>query len=174
MNFALFEALSPQEASEHLQGFLETEGAAVELLRASIEPSGVVMDFSVASLPSVLRWILGNIRIVRIPVPATEPEWIREAHKDGLIDFDEESKYWILRAAYYLGESFVRGYPSLRWTTGNPEYIEKNLPVVAGFHSGTEMAPMMIVENLFGRILGDAVPTTDIDTAIRAWANDAA
>jgi hypothetical protein len=174
MNFALFDAMSPEEAREHLQGFLATESVATEALTAGAKQGGVLADFSVGSLPSVLRWIMGNVRIVRVPVPATEPEWIRDWHKDGLIDFDEESKYWMLRAAYYLGECFVRSYPSLRWGIGDPEYIEKNMPVVAGFLSGTEMAPMMIVENLFSRILGDGAPATDIDTAIRAWATDAA
>jgi hypothetical protein len=170
MNFALFETMSTQEAREHLQGFLKTEGAAIESLRAGVEQSEAALDFSVVSLPSVLRWIMGKVRIVRVPIPATEPEWVRDWHKDGLIDFDEESKYWILRAAYYMGECFVRNCPSLRWTIGDPEYIEKNMPVVAGFRSGKEMAPTMIVENLFSRILGDAAPATAIDTAVRAWA----
>lgn len=173
MNFELFETMSPQEAREHLQGFLETESAAVESLRAGAEQSGVEMNFSIDSLPSVLRWIIGKVQIVRVPVPESEPEWVRSFHKDGLIDFDEESKYWILRAAYYLGECFVRNYPSLQWTTGDPEYIEKNMPVVAGFRNGDEMAPMMIVENLFLRILGDSAPITSIDTAIETWMKDA-
>jgi hypothetical protein len=172
MNFALFEAMDQQEAHEHLRGFLETERAAVDSLRGDAERRGVPLDFSIASLPSILRWFLGRVRIVRVPVPTTEPEWIRDWHKDGLIDFDKESKYWILRAAYYLGECFVHSCSSLRWATGDPEYVEKNMPVVAGFRSGKEMAPMVVVENLFSRILGDGAPSDDIDTAISAWARD--
>lgn len=174
MKFPLFEAMTPQEAREYLRGFLETESVALEAQRAGAEQSGVSMDFTVASLPSILRWIMGKVRIMRVPVPASEPDWIQEWHKSGLIDFDEESKYWILRGAYYLGECFVRSYPSLRWGTGDPQYIEKNMPVVIGFRSGTEMAPMMIVENLFSRILGRNGSATDIDRAVTAWVTDAA
>ena len=172
MNFTFFESLSLEGARDHLRGFLDTESAAIEGMRAAAEQAGVAMDDSIASVPHVLKWILKDVRIVRVSVPASEPDWVRQAHADGLIDFDDGSKYLILRAAYYLGQCFVGTCPSLHWTIGNPDYIEKNMPVVAGFESGTEMAPMMVVQNLFARILGDNAPITDIDRAVAAWGND--
>ncbi len=131
------------------------------------------MDYSIASVPDALKWILKDVRIVRVPVPPSEPDWIRQAHKDGLVEFDEASKYPVLRAAYYLGESFVRAYPALYWTIGDPGYLQKNMPVVARFESGKEMAPIMIVENLSCRIFGRGAPVTDIDRAVGAWAKNA-
>ncbi|MFC1597667.1 hypothetical protein ACFL5Q_07005 [Planctomycetota bacterium] len=172
MNFAFFESLSVEDARDYLSGFLETESAAIGEMRDAAEQACVAMDHSIASVPHVLKWILKDVQIVRISVPASEPDWVQQAHADGLIDFEEGSKYLILRAAYYMGECFVRACPSLHWTIGDPEYIEKNMPVVAGFRSGTEMAPMMIVGNLFARILGDDAPITDIDRAVATWGND--
>lgn len=169
MNFQLFESMSLSEAQEHLQYFLDTESAAIEAMRLEIEEAGFALDYSIASLAPILKWILKRIKIVRAPVPDTEPDWIRQAHGKGFIDFPEKSKYFILRAAYYLGESFVRTYASLRWATGNPEYVEKNMPVVAGFRFGKELAPMMVVKNVYSRILGDGAPDTHIDTMLETW-----
>ncbi len=36
------------------------------------------------------------------------------------------------------------------------------------------MAPMMVVANLFARILGDGAPVTEIDRAIAAWTGNVA
>ncbi len=108
--------------------------------------------------------------MVRVPVPDTEPKWVRDFHKQGLTEFAEESKVLILRAAYYLGESFTRASGALSWTIGNAELIEKNIPVISGFRSGTEMAPMMVCENVFGRILSGGVPESDVDRMVEAWA----
>ena len=141
MNFEFFESLTLEQARDHLREFIGTESAAWEGMRSAAQHAGVTMDYSVVSLSPFLKWIVQQVQVVRIPVPASEPKWIREAHKDGLIDFEQESKSLILRAAYYLGETFVRSHPSLGWTTGNPEYLEKNMPVVAGFRSGLEMSP---------------------------------
>src|SRR5258708_5397022 len=90
MNFELFDAMTPEEAREHLQGFLNTERVAMDVMVPAAQQAGVRMDHSIHSLPSVLKWILTEIQIVRVPVPATEPEWIRDFHKDGLIDFPDE------------------------------------------------------------------------------------
>ena len=172
MDFEFFESLSPEEAWEFLQGFLETERNALKVMEAAAEQSGIRMDYSVESLPEVLKWILKDVRFMRVPVPASEPEWIRQAHKDGLVEFDEESKYLILRAAFYLGESFVQTYPSLWWTIGDQKYIEQNMPVVAGFRLDLEMAPIMIVENMVRGVFGRGGPWTDVDRAITHWAGD--
>lgn len=169
MNFPFFESLSPEEAREHLQGFLATERVAIKTMETAAEQAGLRMDYSIASVPTILKWIMSQLEIKRVSVPASEPEWIREWHKDGLIDFPEESKYLILRAAYYLGESFVRAHHRLVWTLGNPEYIQKNMPVVAGFRSEKEMAPMMVCKNIFSRIRGDSAPESDIDVMIQSW-----
>jgi hypothetical protein len=172
MNFKLFESMSPIEAQEHLRYFLDTESKAVEAMRPVIEEAGLTLDYSIESLAPILKWILHKVEAVRVPVPETEPDWVRQAHQEGLIEFPDESKYLILRAAFYLGESFVRTYQSLKWTTGNPEFVEKNMPAVSGFQTGVEMAPEMIMENLATRIFGHNAPIEDIDKAISLWVSD--
>jgi hypothetical protein len=43
------------------------------------------------------------------------------------------------------------------------------MPVVAGFRYGKELAPMMIMENLYSRILGDGASDADVDVMIETW-----
>ena len=173
MNFDFFDAMTPEEAKEHLQGFLATESAAIDQLAPAAQKAYVMLDYSLTSLTPFLRWLMTGVSVVRVPVPISEPSWIREAHSEGLIDFEESSKYLVLRGGFYMGETFIRSFPSLRWATGNPQYIEKNMPVVTGFGDEVEMAPVMIVENLFTRILGQSGSVTDLDIAVRSWARHA-
>jgi hypothetical protein len=161
--------MSPEEAREHLQGFLEAERATMDVMVPASAQVGVKMNYSLETLPSVLKWILSNVTIVRVPVPASEPAWVREFHKEGLVDFPEESKYLILRAAFYLGECFVRSNRALSWSVGSTDRVEKNMPVVSGFRHDKEMAPMMVCENVFGAILGDGKPDSAIDTMVDTW-----
>ncbi len=141
----------------------------MEGLTEVAQQSGVVMDYSLTSLKRALKWILSGVKVVRVPVPSTEPEWVREFHKDGLIDFPEESKYLILRAAYYLGECFTRADDKLRWAVGRSDTVEKHMPVVAGFRHEKEIAPMLVCENLIKRVRGYASPEAHIDVMVDTW-----
>jgi hypothetical protein len=172
MNFELFESMTPEEAKDHLEGFLATERVALQQMEPAAKAAGIALDYSLATLPAFLKWLTGHLHIVRVPVPESEPDWVRNYHKDGFITFTDESKYLILRAAYYLGECFVRSNKALRWAVGNPEFIEKNMPVVTGFRFDKELAPMMVCENLFMRILGDGAPSTHFDTMVDSWRTD--
>lgn len=169
MNFSFFESLSIEEAQDHLDGFIKTEALAIEAMRSAAIDANVVIDFSMASLPGFLRWILPNIEVMRIRVPETEPDWIREFHKDGLVEFTEESKYLVLRAAYYLGECFIQTSNRLSWGIGNLDSIEKNMPVVTGFRFKMEMAPLMVCENVYTGILGDGKSPDVMNTMISSW-----
>lgn len=172
MDYKFFDSLSPENARTFLSRFLESERTAIEEMEVGAAAVNLTLDYSTCSLPDVLRWLMTLVRLKTLPVPATEPRWIQQAHKDGLVDFDDDSKTIVLRAAYYLGECFVRANSRLSWKTGDVEYIEKNMPVVAGFRSGSEMAPMMIVENVFLRILGKNAELSDIERAVNTWTND--
>jgi hypothetical protein len=54
----------------------------------------------------------------------------------------------VLRAAYFLGESFAKDYPELHWGRGNRETALQNMPVISGFKGNIEMPPIMVTENL--------------------------
>lgn len=87
-------------------------------------------------------------------------------------DFDEASKSIILAGAYYLGETFVRTFRQLRWATGNTEYLEGNMPVVTLFNHNIEMAPIMVVENMFSRVISGMGEPASIDAAISGRVGD--
>ena len=115
---------------EHLDGCGRTgDGARQKLWSADgLLISGLV--------PEILR----NVRCAVSSGPRHRAQVeLCDFHKQGLTEFAEELKVLILRAAYYLGESFHRRASALSWTIGNAELIEKNIPVISGFRSGTEM-----------------------------------
>jgi hypothetical protein len=174
MDFSFFESLSKQEAEAFLKNYLGVESKAVLEMIAAIEKDNILADFSIQSIPGVLKWLFDKIKTIPKQVDETLPKWIREcdSYLNGLFDFDEPSKVLILRASYYWGECFVRYSDILSWTIGNSETAEQNMPVVAGFVDEIEMAPLLIVENLFLRILADGAPYEDINRAIESWLSD--
>jgi hypothetical protein len=169
MDFQLFESMTPEEAYALLEGFLESERPGVEEIEQLARGEGVYFDYRLATLFGNLKWIYGLVQFTRVPIPDSEPWWIRDFHKDGVIEFHEESRKFVLRAAFYLGQTFVVSNPKLKWTIGNREYIQQNMPVVAGFQKGMEMAAIMVVENVFTRIAGNHGPMSDIDKMIETW-----
>ena len=168
MDYAFFESLTMAEATSYLQRFLAVEKEALEEMKPVAAREGVVLDYSLQSLAHVLKWMVKRVRIRRIPVPEDEPQWIRQAHSEGIMEFDDDSKTVVIRAAYYLGECFSR-LSGMRWTTGNVEYIHKNMPVVAGFQGDDELPPLVVVDNMFARIVGDWASPTRIDSTIQVW-----
>jgi hypothetical protein len=168
MDYQFFHSLTHDEGQMFLIRFRESERLGLESLRPEAAEEAVGFDYSLSTLPGALRWMVRKAHVRRVPLPMEEPAWIRQAHPNGMIEFDDESKATILRAAYYLGECFAR-LPGLRWTTGDVEYLHKNMPVVAGFQLDDQMPPLVIVENLFAQILGDDAPEYDIDATVEVW-----
>jgi hypothetical protein len=169
MDFALIESMTPNEANAILHGFLESEKPAIEAMRVHSCNTDTCLNYRLDTLTESLKWFLRQVKVKNVPVPSTEPSWIQHAHKNGLYEFDEVSKTNVLHAAFYLGESFVQANEKLKWAIGNPEMIQKNMPVVTGFQRGHELAPLMVVENVFLRILGDRVPLTHLDKMVEVW-----
>ncbi len=168
MDYEYFEKLSPREAQEYFDNFLACERIALEQWTPVMQQAGLVVDYSLSSLPSILQWMLGTVHFRRVPIPDSEPDWIKQAYKDGLIEFDEMSRVVILRAAYYMGECFVRTYPFLRWAIGNREYMQKNMPVVTGFKYEKELAVAVVAMNVFSSVLQGG-ETTEFEDLIDVW-----
>ena len=175
MDYAFFESLSIEEAQQFLSRFLETEGRAARDLVLSARQAGLSADFQLGSLVPMLSWIVGEIRTIPVEPDNSLPEWIRgsDSYIHNLFDFDDLSKVLVLRGAYYLGETFIRSCQGLSWTIGNSETAFGNMPVVHGFLGGLEMAPMVILENTFGRILSGRGSKADLEEMVSYWASRA-
>ncbi len=171
MDFAFFESLSVEEAHIFLENYLRVEHQAVEELIAVARADGLNANFSIASIAPVLRWILDQVKTVPREPDETLPSWIREcdSYLQGLIDFDGPSKILVLRASYYLGESFVRHAEVLSWAIGNRKTALQNMPVVTGFQYKKELPPILIIENLFRKILARGAPYEKIEQSIDVW-----
>lgn len=163
--------MSWDDAEDFLRRFIEVESAEVSKLIEMALPREIEADLSLDSLVPVLTWVSLQLSTVRVEPDDDLPVWIREcpSYARGLFEFDEPSKALVLRTAYYLGEVFVRFNRNLKWATGAQETAEKNMPVITGFRSDVEMAPLLVLENLFSRIIADGAPSETIRTAIEYW-----
>ena len=131
------------EAREFLDRFLD-EGAAWAA------GNGAGADYSLASVPAVVAGLEKQVELVEA-TPADAPDWVRDVvaeHGGGFRDFAESSRSCVLRAAYYLGASFVTTYPVLRWELGGQERPEVRQPVVTGFASGEDLVVLRAAETL--------------------------
>jgi hypothetical protein len=150
VKFQFFESLSRKEAEKYLQNFLEVEGEAFEALAAEAAADGLLLDFTLPSLAPLYEWVAKRAAVVpRAPDPALPP-WIRntESYVEGLFDLTPEASSTVMRTAYYLGETFRRQFPRLRWGIGDPSTAEQQQPVVGPFQHGIEMSVILVTENL--------------------------
>jgi hypothetical protein len=168
MDYEFLESLTADEAERFLDEFRKSQSHALEQLRPLAASEGVCLDLSLSTLADGLKWMIKGVRVHRIPVPLEEPWWIRQAHADGLTEFDEDSKTMVLCASYYFGECFAR-LPGLRWSTGNDETLHKHMPVITGFCFGKELPPLVVVSNMFARILGHGDSEAGISETIKVW-----
>lgn len=171
MNFEFFEALSPNEASKFLQNFLEVESRmAIEFVESQWDQN-VGAPYSIESVGGVLWSLVDQVRMIEAKPHEELPSWIQgcSSYARGLVEFDSPSKIFVLRGAHYIGETFVRSYSALSWAVGNIETAEQNMPVVTGFSSGLEMAPILIIENLFMRVVVDDAGPEVINAAVSFW-----
>ena len=142
MDWWFFREQTEDEAREYLARFLD-EGAA------AIAGFGEQADYSLASVPDVVATLRGQVELVEAWPPADAPDWVREVvaeHGGGFRDFAESSRSCVLRAAYYVGASFVTTYPVLRWELGGEERPEVRQPVVTGFAAGDDLAVLPVAE----------------------------
>ena len=157
MDWWFFREGTEAEAREYLARFLD-EGAA------AARRFGERADFSLASVPEVIALLREQVELVEAPAPADAPDWVRELvgeHGGGFREFAESSRACVLRAAYYLGASFVTTYPVLRWELGTADTPEVRQPVVTGFGSGDRLAVLGAAEGLLAG--GDA------EAAVARW-----
>lgn len=172
MDFAFFDSLNPQQAHEFLAAFISAEKPATERMAEAARQQGIPADYSIPTLPNVVRWALDNVRTVPKAPDKKLPDWITstDAYKTSLFEFTDETKPVVLRTAYYFGESFVRTFDKLRWAVGNPEAAQRNMPVVAGFGGEIELAPILVVENMFRRALRGKAEPDAFERAVSRWA----
>lgn len=169
-----FEKLSPKGAHVFLQRFLEVESLHIKETAKRCAADGVKMDFSLKSIPPFMRWICAKLKTIQKEPDPSVPKWLRsnEVYAKNLFDFDEASGILVMRAGYYLGESFVRSFRSLRWGTGDVRTADANMPVVAGFKHELEMPPIIVADNLLARLVVDPKTPRGAKKCVESWTNN--
>lgn len=171
----LFEAMTEEKAKDYLNEFLAFgRSKGMRILEENLHFTKN-LDFRIETLPDILRALIPSLVSVPRDSDLTLPAFIRntEDYQKGLFDFDKKSNSLILAAAFYLGETFITQFSHLYWDTGNSDFREGNMPVVRPFANDIEMAPILIVENLYRRIVIENSRREDVDKAIKLWIEDA-
>jgi hypothetical protein len=171
VDFEYFHGLTREEAHEFLQHYLDEVGHGTATLVEKAEAAGVAVDFSLGSISGLLRYVVSRLETVPVADDPELPCWIRETpeHQAGLFDWAEDSGILVMRASYYFGESFVRSRAGLRWDIGSEDTVEFQMPVVTGFPSGVQLAPIMVADNLLRRVVIDPERSGDFETAVESW-----
>lgn len=171
MNFEFFESITNEQAKELLQEFLACGKKHTPSLIQTLSEDGLKADFSLDSVGPILTWGAAQVQFTTRPMGSEIPVHIRDVHGGVYRDFTEKSRGVVMACAYYLGESFVRCGSQLTWGLGSEEYIEARMPVVKGFLYGLELAPLMIVGNVFRR-LSEGRDRRDPQLMVDHWRED--
>lgn len=169
MEYEFFEQLSTDEAQEYLDRYLEIEKA--EQLPESLRGEGVDAAFSFEALPAILGRLAERVEVIASEPPPDTPAWIRvsmDAEHGGFRDFAEDSREWVLRASYFLGETFTREGTDLIWGVGRSERAEFHQPVVTGFRTDADLPVLTVAENLYLRC-NDPGFEERVRTVIATW-----
>ncbi len=105
--------------------FLNREPESMPLVLRQIRSERIIADYSILSIPFVLRWLFGQAQKAQ----------------------DQDEIYQLLtHAAYYMGESFVRSTGFLSWG------IKDNLPVIEE-KTNLILSPIHEINELFNQIM---------------------
>jgi hypothetical protein len=171
VDYEFFESLSSADAQAYLERFLELGGRGVAELSPGAEADGVRADWTVASVAPFFAWLGPRVDVVQTDPPPDLPPWIRTAMEQehgGFRDFEPESRALVLRAAYYLGQSFVSSHESLEWGLGRKDLLEFQQPVVTGFRTDVDLPALVVAENLFLDVT-DAGFEDRVRTVVGTW-----
>jgi len=171
MDWAFFENLTRTEAESFLENFLRESSNGFNGMVPELERGGVHPDFSIESNPELFGWLASRLKTLPKEPDESLPEWLRrsESYTKYLFDFDERSRIYILRVAYYFGESFNRVSDKLSWATGNRTTAQQNMPVITGFKKNMELAPIAMSEGLCKGFAAGTRSILDVEVAIKEW-----
>ncbi len=146
--------LTESEALELLDNFRAVESLAFERGDASLDD--IELDYSPESVCAYLGKAVERMRF-------------REGKAGADSTLDATGAVWLGRAAFYFGESLVRGSNHLHWGIGSQDTPFQNMPVVKGFRHELEASVVSIVKNLAISINLDREPVGIIRRAIETW-----
>lgn len=145
--------------------FLTMEKVALDIIAEDMHADGIIPDYSLLSIPHVLKWILGRIELLnKSNLSLENAEYI--SHINGQIDD------MVLHAAYYLGESYVKTVPSLSWDIDKNSFKKGAVfPSVTGFKYDFRMYPLDEINEIRKKISERRNKTLEraIDEVILQW-----
>jgi len=138
--------LDSDQATELLREFLRTEKEALE----SMELAFANEKYSRDSVVEFFEYVISN---------KFDPK-----HIDS-----QDNRIWILRIAFYFGESLKKQSRQLDWGIGKRDTAFENHPVITGFPKGIEAALITIVRNTLLGVVIDGAARDSIRDAVDYW-----
>jgi hypothetical protein len=176
MDFGFFERLSAEEAHAFLEEYRATAAQNHPELAALMARDGHAADFSLTSIRPAFEVVARAVQTVPRESDPTLPAWIttQDSYRRGLYDIAEASTGLILALSYYLAEAFIRASNGrLTWRIGDPDTAVQQQPVVSGFAHRIQMSPLLVSENLLGRLIEEPDPAVaeHVSEAVETWQN---
>ena len=138
--------LSDEQAQEVLEEFLFEERKVFETLVID----SVQLDYSQSSVVQLFQYVIDQFK------------------RSGKTEF-EPGNIWLLRLAYYFGESLKRSSASLEWGLGNSETAHHNQVVITGFPNSVDAPVIIVSRNLVEAVTIDNDSTEGLIDGIDWW-----
>lgn len=176
-----FRDMDAKQARAYYEWFLQVIPHRLEELRHCLEANGgagIPLDFTFESFALLSAWF--GTKVGRRPLTAAElaqeraamPEWLEsEISQDTLT---EETLSLCMDVGIYLGETFRRQYPKLKWerVTKPKRHAYLNQPVIANFSKNMTLKPFWICNIMAQKItLNGSDPQEELCSAINVWRN---
>jgi len=163
--------ISLQEAEKLLKNYLELQYDAFKSGRATDGLKKFYCSHTESSVVDYFFQLIDKIEFSVTPnrgIISPRKKYSKlEESKDAQLHPD--SAIWLMRMAYYFGESLVRSSNYCEWGVGAEDTAFENMPVIKGFRNGQEASVVSICKNLVMRVKLDGKPLETVRTAINFW-----
>ena len=161
----LYGYTSSEQVSNMGEYFLITEKQTIENFFHELEQDGVVADYSLISLSSVLQWSMGRATLlsqITEILNTIEGEAVNEEIEAKKSYNISEILSLLWHSAYYVAETYRRSGNAMRWET-SPKLAMR------GFRDAEKMYPVDEIYSLYNDILEYKDILSEVEGFILKW-----
>ena len=152
-----FTNLTPKEAKQHFEWFIEEIPNRIEYLKELLRDDGIgdILDYTPESLIPLWDWYEGKIRIEKKSKEKYEeelaetPEWVHPYIQDE--DLSIDTLKYCMDVSIYFAEVMIRNNsPKITWGyfTKPKNHVSINRPTLFGFKANTSLDTYLVVTNI--------------------------
>lgn len=161
----LYGYTSSEQVSNMGEYFLITEKNTISAFFHELEQDGIIADYTLMSLSSVLQWSMGRATLL-----SKISEILNNVEGDGIDESIEAKKSYniseilslLWHSAYYVAETYRRNGNSMSWKT-SPKLA------LNGFRGFVKMYPVDELYSLYNNILSHKDILSEVEGFILKW-----